>query len=129
MSDTQLHLAGYRKRYKDAGSGVNCGDWLAKQIDSYCGQSRTDAKSRKRRGVDFDKFDAMLLENGVVAIGKWTEGRKFNRHGWQGRYRMHGRQKLEAQVIANRRLWLPDGGFVEPPESWLNRVTRRKRHA
>ena len=120
-------LKEYRKRYKSQGSLTSCGDWLSRRIDEVCRVTRIDSKSRKRMSIDFDKFDALLLENGVLAIGKWTESRKAKRPGWQGRYRMHGRQKLEAAVIRNGYLALPDYMREHPPEDWLERVNRRVR--
>lgn len=71
-----------RKAYKD---GASCGDWLARLLkDSF----HSDGK------FDVQGFTRCLKDNGI----DWQIDQR--RHGWQGRFRMNGRQKLA--VVARK---------------------------
>ena len=87
------HWAIARKRYKEASGVSHCGDWLAQWLDTHF-----------TGGGDFDweGFKAMLAENFIdVDHGKWSQLPTSGQAGWQGRYRMNGRQKLGRQVALN----------------------------
>jgi hypothetical protein len=59
----------------------SCGDWLAYALKEHC---------YSEDSFDIGKFERMLKENNI----EWDINRKT--HGWIGRFRMNGRQKLAA---------------------------------
>lgn len=79
----------YRREYAERGNPNHCGDWLAKKLD---GAFDTDL------GFDHALFAEFLELNGVDMTGKWASLPETGQRGWQGRYRMNGRQKLEVIV-------------------------------
>ena len=136
-------IGDYRARYKDGGKPENCGDWLAIKLDEICGRPSTDTRGRKRRILDLSRFDEILDANGVERTGKWAKLPISGQKGWQGRYRMNGRQKLEVIVAKKGFLRVPAGDLgvgrngntntklntlnVEAPIEWCMSITRRKR--
>jgi hypothetical protein len=67
--------------YAERGDVNSCGDWLAAALKEHC---------HSQEGFDIGKFERVLKENGIA----WNINRKT--HGWIGRFRMNGRQKLAA---------------------------------
>ena len=67
--------------YIARGDVNSCGDWLATALKAHC---------HSTEGFDISKFERVLKENGI----DWNINR--DTHGWIGRFRMNGRQKLAA---------------------------------
>lgn len=102
--------------YKARGDADHCGDWLAKLLkDSF----HEDGK--KNAPLIMDDFVACLKENNVKLKGKWAENRN---PGWQGRFRMNGRQKLE-RVIAETGALEIDGKKHKAPNNFIKIMTKR----
>ena len=107
------HWAIARKRYKEASGVSHCGDWLAQWLDTHF-----------TGGGDFDweGFKAMLAENFIdVDHGKWSQLPTSGQAGWQGRYRMNGRQKLGRQVALNGFVTL-NGEDTQVPDADLAKL-------
>lgn len=106
----------YRARYRELGHPSHCGDWLATFLDG-----RFDVE-----GV-FDPyaFETFLRAN-FPYEGKWTTLPDSGARGWQGRYRMNGRQALEKH-IALRGTIIVDGETIEIPAEAL--ASLREKHA
>lgn len=110
----------YRRTYKEVSSTGRCnGDWLAERlaIDTLNGEGK----------LMLDTFIVVLEQNGVDLTGKWAQARFGGSNGWQGRFRMNGRQLLEKAVAKS-------GVYVDaleaehqPNAEWLADV--RTRHA
>lgn len=100
----------YREQYKERSStGQSCGDFLAEWL------TRTlDANGK----LDYEYFVTILSANGVDLTGKWAQVVGAS-NGWQGRYRMNGRQKLEKQVVLNGKLLDGNGDEHEVDAEWL----------
>jgi hypothetical protein len=88
-----------KPKYKARGDINNCGDWLALVLkDEFLSEQETDEGQKTE--FDVDGFTECLEANGVPVM----KGRNYlpfaNRRsrGWQGRFRMNGRQKLEVVV-------------------------------
>ena len=83
--------AKYRDEYRSASTtGRSNGDWLAEQLAI----DTLDAKGN----LNMDDFVAVLERNAVPLVGKWAQLRFGGGRGWQGRFRMNGRQVLEKLV-------------------------------
>jgi len=81
----------YKDEYAARGNRWHCSDWLARELDGqFC-----DAAG----GFDEPAFTQMLVDNGVELAGKWAQLPRKRTPGWQGRYRMNGRQKLEIRIL------------------------------
>jgi hypothetical protein len=74
-------LARARSVYAEGGDVNSCGDWLALALKEHC---------HSEDGFAIGKFERVLKENDI----EWDINRKT--HGWIGRFRMNGRQKLAA---------------------------------
>lgn len=86
-----LELA--KERYKAKGDVSNCGDWLAVALkDAYI------EKVKGKKVFDLDGFTKCCKDNGLDVTEKWATNRS---PGWQGRFRMNGRQKLEIVLARN----------------------------
>ena len=82
--------AKYRAAYAERGNPDHCGDWLAATLEGlFVGPD----------GFDHKAFATFLVANGVDMSGKWASLPESGQRGWQGRYRMNGRQKLEQRII------------------------------
>lgn len=100
----------YRILYKERGNPNHCGDWLAQELDGvFTGEGNK---------FDIVAFTKCLQDNGVEFSGKWAELPNSGQKGWQGRYRMNGRQKLERQVLSTGKLVI-DGEAELAPVDWL----------
>ena len=89
--------AKYKVEYAARGNPDNCGDELAQLLDGMF----VTQKGEDPEAFDWQVFESFLVLNGVDISGKWATLPSTGSRGWQGRYRMNGRQKLE-QVIAER---------------------------
>ena len=89
--------AKYKIEYAARGNPDNCGDELAQLLDGMF----VTQKGEDPEAFDWQVFESFLVLNGVDISGKWATLPSTGGRGWQGRYRMNGRQKLE-QVIAER---------------------------
>lgn len=74
----------YRAKYAELGHPTHCGDWLAELLNNLCIHGK---------GTDLDQFERICSMNGVDLS-------KYNREskGWQGRFRMTGRNLLAKRV-------------------------------
>ncbi len=103
----------YRAAYRERGNPNHCGDWLANELaGTFVGK---DGKFSP------DAFTDCLIANGVEMDGKWAKLPTSGQSGWQGRYRMNGRQKLERKVLANGFLTIA-GVDVQAPIEWLDKM-------
>lgn len=120
----------YQRLYKEAStSGRSCGDWLAEEID---GMFLAGGPSKKDMYFDYDAFASFLVVNEVQLTGKWAEIRVTRTPGWQGRFRMNGRLKLEQEILRRDGILLfPPVGTDEEPireqadEGWLATIRRK----
>lgn len=107
----------YKQRYAERGDRNTCGDWLAQTLkDQFV--VLEDGKPR----FDEPKYTEMLKANGVEIKGKWSELPASGQKGWEGRYRMNGRQKLEIRVLINDGVLTMHGKKYEAPDSWLSEM-------
>ena len=102
----------YRDEYRLASTtGRSNGDWLAEQLAN-------DTLDGKQNFV-LDDFLAVLNANGVDLTGKWARLPETGARGWQGRFRMNGRQVLEKQVVKAGVYIDPQGTRHTPSEEWV----------
>lgn len=116
--------AKYRDQYKERGNPDHCGDWLARFLDGAF--SEPGATPKARPTFNADAFDAFLRDNGVPMEGKWTTLRYSGQKGWEGRYRMNGRQIAEKH-IARTGFVILGGKTHEIPADVLSEL--RAKHA
>lgn len=110
----------YRSRYKtESSTGRSNGDWLAEQLAA-------DTLDNEGR-LNLEDFVAVLERNGVDLTGKWAQLRFTGARGWQGRFRMNGRQVLEKQVAKTGKYFGAVGDALTPSEDWLGEM--RSKHA
>lgn len=110
--------ARYRAAYAQRGNPAHCGDWLAGWLDGQFESAWLDAEGRKQSSFDADAFAAFLSDNGVPLDGKWAALPTSGQRGWQGRYRMNGRQILEKYVALNGKLQCR-GETIEVPAEFV----------
>lgn len=102
----------YRDEYRLASTtGRSNGDWLAEQLAN----DTLDSEGK----LNLDDFVAVLERNGVALTGKWAALRFSGGRGWQGRFRMNGRQVLEKQVVKAGVYIDATGGALKPSEEWM----------
>jgi len=97
----------YRAIYAELGHPTTCGDELAMKIDNLV---------KNAKGTNIEYLDAILAANQVDMT-------KYNRTspGWQGRYRMTGRNMLAKRVHANGGvLKLPDTTEFRMSADWMS---------
>lgn len=111
----------YREMYKERGNENHCGDWLAEYLDGMF-QVEVDGKTR----FDAEAFADFLADNGVELTGKWAALLGSTQAGWQGRFRMNGRQKLEV-AVAIRGTVIHGNSEVDVPKKALKEL--RDKHA
>lgn len=81
----------YRAAYREASSnGQTCGDWLAEWLV----EQTTNADGN----LDVEVLQAIFRANGVDETGAWARLPVSGQRGWQGRFRMNGRQLLEKRI-------------------------------
>lgn len=111
----------YRAKYKEQGDPASCGDWLANVLNEEC------RRDRKEGGFDLEKFRAILenndIDHPVPPLAKQSRG-------WQGRYRMTGRLRLELVVAKAGKLVLShDDQVLGVPADELQALrSRHKKH-
>lgn len=110
----------YRAKYRaESSTGRSNGDWLAEQLAN----DTLDAKGN----LQLEDFRAVLSNNGVDQTGKWARLPESGGRGWQGRFRMNGRQVLEKLVTKAAVYIDPVGAKHTPSEEWLE--TMQAKHA
>lgn len=114
-------LQKYKKIYGERGDATHCGDWLAQWM-----KGRFDIKGDKITTFDHVAFARFLSENGVDLSGKWAGLPNSGQRGWQGRYRMNGRQRLEVQIAITGKMVF-DGAKVKVDPAFLEDM--RTKHA
>lgn len=109
----------YRQIYKEASqSGKNCGDWLASWLED---------ETTTADGFDFHEFRAILIANNVPMNTPWAQMFESGHRGWQGRFRMNGRQVLEKHVAVAGKAYKSNGAEVKVPSEAL--AILREKHA
>lgn len=109
----------YRRQYREVSSnGQTCGDWLAEWL---VGQTHYEGKLR------IADLEHLFSVNGVDLTAKWAMAKVAGSPGWQGRYRMNGRQVLEKIVAKRGTVIDANGEAVTPPEAAL--ADLRAKHA
>lgn len=104
--------AKYRDEYRLASTtGRSNGDWLAEQLAG----DTLDGKGN----LQLEDFRAVLANNSVDQTGKWARLPESGGRGWQGRFRMNGRQVLEKQVVKSGVYFGPTGIEHKPSDEWL----------
>ena len=107
----------YKKLYAERGDATNCGDWLAKVLNTYC-----RVLEGKKTVTDIDRLEAIASANGVTAERYGKLGVATN--GWAGRYRMTVRNMLTKLVAAKGEITIPDGAgsdgdyTIKAPREW-----------
>lgn len=110
----------YRAKYRaESTTGRSCGDWLAEQLAA-------DTLDGKEKLV-MEDFIAILEANDVDLTGKWAQMRYGQTPGWQGRFRMNGRQVMEKLVTKRAIYRNHTGEALVPPADWLEAM--RAKHA
>jgi hypothetical protein len=96
----------YRAIYAERGHPTHCGDALAVALNNL-------VLDGSRCNIEYFK---MIMDANNVDMSKYrTSG-----NGWQGRYRMTGRNKLAKQVhSAGGVLKLPNGMEMQMPADWM----------
>jgi len=84
----------YRAKYAEMGHPSHCGDWLADILNNLV---------KAGEHTDMERCKAIYEMNGVDMSKYKTSG-----NGWQGRYRMTGRNKL-AKLLFDREVLLAPG--------------------
>lgn len=110
-------LALAKPNYKAKGDVNNCGDWLAKLLKDHF----LEDEGKKKAVFQMDDFIACLKANKVELSGRWVENQN---PGWQGRFRMNGRQKLE-RVVAETSGIVIEGEFHRAPNSFIGEMKAR----
>lgn len=102
----------YRADYRLNSTTGRCnGDWLAEQLAN----DTLDAKGN----LVMDDFVAVLERNAVPLTGKWAALRFGGGRGWQGRFRMNGRQVLEKLVCKAGVYVDATGQQLTPSAEWM----------
>jgi len=112
-------------KYKARGDINNCGDWLALVLkEEFLEEVESDEGQKTE--FDVDGFTSCLVANGVpVMRGKsYLPFANRRSRGWQGRFRMNGRQKLEV-VVAEKGFVKIGSHRVKAPRAALT-VLRQK---
>lgn len=110
----------YRKLYREISTTRrSCGDWLAEQLAI----DTLDVKGK----LNVDDMVAILEANGVNLSAKWAQMRFTQTAGWQGRFRMSGRQVME-KLVAKSGVYIDHTGTEHAPDGkWM--VAMRTKHA
>lgn len=116
----------YKIEYAARGNAAHCGDWLAGWLDGKFSSveviqttnKKGETKTKEVERFNADEFLAFLTANGVELKGKWVDLPNSGQNGWQGRFRMNGRQKLEV-VVADAGYIVFDGKKLKADATWL----------
>lgn len=103
----------YKLAYAERGDRNHCGDWLATTL-----KDQFQCVINDELRFDADAFEGCLLANGVELVGKWASLPTSGQKGWEGRYRMNGRQKLEMKIAVSKELVM-HGETIPVPEDVL----------
>lgn len=105
----------YRAKYAEAGHATHCGDWLAETINGIV---------LNKEGTNIELFEMICNLNGVEMTKYKREGR-----GWEGRFRMTGRNLMAKRVfLAGGKLVLPQtihGGALQATPEWMDTMSKR----
>lgn len=97
----------YRAIYAEAGHPAHCGDEMAEKLNNLV----TNGK-----GTNIEFFQ-MIMQANEINMSKY----KTTGNGWQGRYRMTGRNMLAKKVYANGGvLKLPSGETLQMSADWMS---------
>lgn len=122
----------YKKEYAARGDASGCGDWLHRSLKRYSTEANLvadDGKKTKSTVFDEPSFTAMLIANGVAVKGKFADMPNTGKKGWEGRYRMNGRQMLEAPLLRNKGiLQLENGTDLTMPSEDYDALISLPRH-
>jgi hypothetical protein len=84
----------YRQQYRAISTNKQTnGDWLAETL--------TGLFWDPKQGFNIAGFEALLDQNGVDMTAPWARVADSGRNGWQGRFRMNGRQALEKRLAVS----------------------------
>lgn len=83
----------YRLKYAEEGHPSHCGDWLATILKNL---------THTKEGADIGRFQAICAMNDVDMAKYRTSG-----NGWQGRFRMTGRNLLAKKLMDREFLFAP----------------------
>lgn len=106
----------YRLLYAEKGHPTHCGDWLATTLNNLC---------LNDGGTNVELFAAICAANGIDMA-------KYDRvaHGWQGRFRMTGRNMLSRRVfLAGGVLQVPGTDPLQAPAEWMDLQRYRSKKA
>lgn len=103
----------YKQQYRERGNLNHCGDWLAELLAREC-----TVMVGKRERFSVETFQSIIRENKVDETGAWAKLPASGQPGWQGRYRMNGRQKLAVKIAQTGQL-LISGSHAVVPRDWL----------
>lgn len=117
----------YKQEYRARGDATGCGDWLHQTLKRYTSDITVEGKSVK--AFDHIGFTQMLVANGVTIKGKFAAMPESGSKGWEGRYRMNGRQMLEAPLLrAKGVLALENGQSIVMPDEDYDALLNLPRH-
>jgi hypothetical protein len=109
----------YRTQYREQSSTKqSCGDWLAEWL--------TCCLTEKKQLI-LEDYIAVLNNNGIDLTAKWARVLDNKTPGWQGRFRMNGRQQLEKAIALSGEMKGVTGEEVEVDAGWLEHM--RSKHA
>jgi hypothetical protein len=97
----------YRAIYAERGTPTTCNDELAQKLDNLV---------KNAKGTNIEYFDMIMAAN-EVDMSKYSR----TTPGWQGRYRMTGRNMLAKKVHANGGLFkVPNGVDMQMSADWMS---------
>lgn len=97
----------YRAIYAEAGHPAHCGDELAEKLNNLVNNSK---------GTNIEFFQ-MIMQANEIDMSKY----KTTGNGWQGRYRMTGRNLLAKKLRDNGGvLKLPNGEVLQMSSEWMS---------
>lgn len=118
----------YKAEYRARGDASGCGDWLHQTLKRFSSEY-TDHEGNSRIAFDEPSFTKMLVNNGIEIKGKFAQMPIHGGKGWEGRYRMNGRQMLESPLLrAKGVLVLEDGSEVVMPQEDYEELLSKPRH-
>lgn len=84
----------YRVQYREVSTTKRCnGDWLAEWLAEQTLSGKLE--------LQMETLEAIFSANGLDLTAPWARAAETQSRGWQGRYRMNGRQVLERVVALN----------------------------
>lgn len=104
----------YRVKYREISSNGQCnGDWLAEWLV----EQTTDGEGK----LDVEHLTQIFLANlpAEAFDAPWARLVDSGQKGWQGRYRMNGRQLVEKTIAKSGECRLADGSTVKVPGEFV----------